>query len=232
MSTAATLGIVAWVVAEPGEPVADVVAALVELGVQVQLVSAGALGSPPAPPALAVVVGSGERACAQAARALRRLAAQPRMRSLPVVVVMPERAASLGDDELHRYELILRPLRGGELLARIDRATAAAGRAVPLDVSLRAGPLQLDPRCRRALIGERAVSLSAREFALLHYLARNPARVHSRAQILRAVWHDDCTARSRLVDVQVRRVRAKLGDELSGCIRTVRSVGYAFELPR
>ena len=143
---------------------------------------------------------------------------------------MPVGRIPVADVALGAHELIVRPLRPGELESRIDRAVAASPRAAP-DLSLRAGVLQLDPGSRTVRIDGTPVAFSARQFELLVYLMRHPSRVHSRAQLLRVVWSSDAGVGTRAVDVQVRRVRAKLGDELSGCIRTVRRVGYAFTLP-
>ena len=66
------------------------------------------------------------------------------------------------------------------------------------------------------------------EYELLRFFVENPARVWSREQILSKVWGYDYFGGSRTVDVHVRRLRAKLGEEHAGLIQTVRSVGYRF----
>jgi DNA-binding response OmpR family regulator len=78
---------------------------------------------------------------------------------------------------------------------------------------------------RRARIGQREVTLSAREFALLAYLMRHPGQVLSRQQILNGVWGYTFDPRSNLVDVYVGYLRRKLAD-CDRPIETVRSMGY------
>lgn len=70
------------------------------------------------------------------------------------------------------------------------------------------------------------VDLTYLEYALLAFLATHPGRTFSRDALLRRVWGFDYYGGSRTVDVHVRRVRAKLGPELSQHLETVRGVGY------
>ena len=74
----------------------------------------------------------------------------------------------------------------------------------------------------------RALDLTYKEFELLKFLAQHPGRVFSRAQLLQEVWGYDYFGGTRTVDVHVRRLRAKLGEEHANLIQTVRSVGYRF----
>ena len=220
----------AWVVADGDAHVRDLLTELEVLGFATRRVSIATIATPPGVPAVALVVGSGTEAGAYARRACSALRVQEPLRHVPIVVVMPVGRIPIADVALGAHELVVRPLRPGELESRIDRALAASPRAAP-DLSLRAGVLQLDPGSRTVRIDGTPVAFSARQFELLVYLMRHPARVHSRAQLLRVVWRGDAGVGTRAVDVQVRRVRAKLGDELGGCIRTVRRVGYSFTLP-
>jgi DNA-binding response OmpR family regulator len=64
------------------------------------------------------------------------------------------------------------------------------------------------------------------EYELLRYLASRPGRIHTREAILRGVWGYDYYGGMRTVDVHVRRLRAKLGQEHARMIETVRGVGY------
>lgn len=67
------------------------------------------------------------------------------------------------------------------------------------------------------------------EYALLAFLVTHPGRTYSRDALLRRVWGFDYFGGSRTVDVHVRRVRAKLGPELSQHLETVRGVGYLWD---
>jgi DNA-binding response OmpR family regulator len=64
------------------------------------------------------------------------------------------------------------------------------------------------------------------EHRLLRFLLTHPRRVFTREALLERVWGYEHYGATRTVDVQVRRLRAKLGDEYGACIQTVRSVGY------
>ena len=73
-----------------------------------------------------------------------------------------------------------------------------------------------------------ALDLTFMEYELLKFFVQNPGRVYSREVILSEVWGYEYFGGARTVDVHVRRVRAKLGEEHANLIQTVRSVGYRF----
>src|SRR5690606_14037376 len=76
--------------------------------------------------------------------------------------------------------------------------------------------------------GGEPTDLTRMQHALLRLLGENPRRVWSRQQLLSKVWGYDYYGGARTVDVHIRRVRAKLGEERASWITTVRSVGYRF----
>ncbi len=88
--------------------------------------------------------------------------------------------------------------------------------------------LELNPLTYQALLSNNPMDLTFMEYELLRFLAENPVRVWSRQQLLSRVWGYDYYGGSRTVDVHIRRLRAKLGEERSSWITTVRSVGYRF----
>jgi two-component system copper resistance phosphate regulon response regulator CusR len=89
------------------------------------------------------------------------------------------------------------------------------------------GPLTLDTRSRRVRIGIQDVALTAKEYALLEYLARRAGDVVSRADIAEHVWDERYDPLSNVVDVYVQRLRRKLDhDESESMIRTRRGEGY------
>lgn len=71
------------------------------------------------------------------------------------------------------------------------------------------------------------ITLPKKEFELLHFLAQNPNKVFSRDDLLQNIWGSDVYVLARTVDVHIRKVREKIG---KGYIRTVKGVGYKFEL--
>ena len=76
------------------------------------------------------------------------------------------------------------------------------------------------------MVGERSLDLTYMEYELLRFLASSPGKVFSREILLSEVWGYDYYGGARTVDVHIRRLRAKLGEEHASMISTVRSVGY------
>jgi DNA-binding response OmpR family regulator len=95
--------------------------------------------------------------------------------------------------------------------------------------TIRAGAIVVDPATYRASVDGRPLALTYMEYELLRFLATNAGRVHTREAILRNVWGYEYYGGIRTVDVHVRRLRAKLGQEHARAISTVRGVGYGFE---
>ena len=85
-------------------------------------------------------------------------------------------------------------------------------------------PLQLDLARRQALVDDRVVDLSDREFRLLYHLVCHPGEIVSRERLLSEVWGYSFDPGSNVVDVCVRRLRKKLGS--AEAIETVRNAGY------
>ncbi len=130
--------------------------------------------------------------------------------------------------DLGATDYVVKPFAFAELAARVrshlrtvDRASAAS-RSDEVVV----GDLHLDLRRREVLKDDESIQLSAREFALLEYLMRHPGQVLSRQQILDGVWGISHDPRSNVVDVYIRYLRAKLGDDDATRIETVRGMGY------
>jgi len=95
---------------------------------------------------------------------------------------------------------------------------------------VRVGSLELNLATYQVAIAGKPVSFTYMEYELLKFLVTHPGRSFSRESLLSAVWGYDYYGGARTVDVHVRRVRAKLGLEHAARIKTVRSVGYRFEL--
>ena len=123
-------------------------------------------------------------------------------------------------------DYLVKPFDFGELLARL-RALIRRGRQPILPERLALGPLSLDTRARRVWVRSREVPLTAKEYALLEYLARRIGDVVSRADIAEHVWDEHYDPLSNVVDVYVQRLRRKLDRPGSdSIIRTRRGEGY------
>lgn len=122
-------------------------------------------------------------------------------------------------------DFVLRSAHVDELAARLRRALRRQNIGAPVD-ELRAGPLRIELKRFQASLDGAPLDLTYQEFQLLRFLVSHPDHAFSREQILARVWGWDYFGGSRTVDIHVRRVRAKLGHPLSGCLETVRHVGY------
>jgi DNA-binding response OmpR family regulator len=94
------------------------------------------------------------------------------------------------------------------------------------DDVVRRGPLALNPLSYQVRLDGRVLDLTFMEYELLKLLMGFPGRVYTREEILSLVWGYDYFGGMRTVDVHVRRVRAKLGQDHAWLIETVRGVGY------
>ena len=123
-------------------------------------------------------------------------------------------------------DYLVKPFDFGELLARL-RALIRRGRQPLLPERLTVGPLSLDTRGRHVWVRNREVPLTAKEYALLEYLARRLGDVVSRADIAEHVWDEHYDPLSNVVDVYVQRLRRKLDRPgTQSLIRTRRGEGY------
>jgi len=123
-------------------------------------------------------------------------------------------------------DYLVKPYDFGELLARL-RAVIRRGRQPVLPERMVVGSLTIDTRRRSALVRNAEIRLTAKEYALLEYLARRAGDVVSRGDIAEHVWDEHYDPMSNVVDVYIQRLRRKLeavGQE--SLIRTRRGEGY------
>jgi DNA-binding response OmpR family regulator len=124
-------------------------------------------------------------------------------------------------------DYITKPFAFDELLARIGALQRR--RAAPsVEKPLRIGALSLDSQSHRVTKDGVPITLTLREFELLHYLMSNPDRVVSRERLLNSVWDYGYDPGTKIVDVYVRYLRQKIdGPEgVPSLIQTVRGIGY------
>jgi two-component system catabolic regulation response regulator CreB len=132
--------------------------------------------------------------------------------------------------EMGADDYVLKPFSPREVIARVRAVLRRSGaKAAQEEKPLRGpGGLVIDPRTRKAAVGERELALSRTEFNLLSVFLRSPGRVFERAQLLDAVWGADVVVGDRTVDVHIKAVRRKI-EEAGGdpkLLETVRGVGY------
>ncbi|MFT4560737.1 MAG: two-component system phosphate regulon response regulator PhoB [Gammaproteobacteria bacterium] len=161
----------------------------------------------------------------------RRLKQEPATRDIPIIMLSAKgeesdkvRALDTGADDY-----ITKPFSTSELLARIRAVLRRSNSQLnQTDVVTVAG-IRIDSNTHRVTINDQNIDLSPTEFRLLHFFVTHPERVHSRGQLLDAVWGDDAYVEDRTVDVHILRLRKLLAAQACDqFIQTVRSVGYRF----
>ncbi len=151
-----------------------------------------------------------------------------RERSNVPIIVLTARAAEIDRVtllELGADDYVVKPFGFRELVARIRavlrRTTASHAPELPVQIDV--GPLRIDTRTRIVTFAGQHVTLTPKEHDLLVYLARDPETVHTREQIIDAVWDENWWGSTKTLDVHVASLRKKLAFTL---IETVRGIGF------
>jgi DNA-binding winged helix-turn-helix (wHTH) protein len=175
----------------------------------------------------AIVVEVGERPdfAAAALRAARKVSD---LAETPTIVTLPPRQITSYDPAWGFDDFIVVPCVPAEIYARI-RALEWSRSEFATEERLKIGTLLVDRAAHEVSVEGRRVTLTAKEFALLAFLAANRGRVFSRESLLSRVWGSRYEGGARTVDIHVRRLRAKLGDALP--LETLRGAGYKLRAP-
>jgi DNA-binding response OmpR family regulator len=143
---------------------------------------------------------------------------------LPVILAISLDQLALVDSTNGISDFITAPVDPLELRLRVQRLS----KEEQTDDLVVFKDLELNTLNYQATLASKPIDLTFMEYELLRFLVENPIRVWSREQLLSKVWGYDYYGGARTVDVHIRRLRSKLGEERASWITTVRSVGYRF----
>jgi DNA-binding response OmpR family regulator len=163
-----------------------------------------------------------------AATALRAARREPELASTPAILAVTPRMIVNVDPTSGFDDFIVLPCVPAELYARI-RALEWRKSEFSTEERLKVGAIVVDRAAHEVTVDGREVTLTAKEFALLAFLAANRGRVYTRDALLSRVWGPRYDGGARTVDIHVRRLRAKLGDVLP--LETLRGAGYKLRSP-
>ncbi len=148
-----------------------------------------------------------------------------RLEGVPTILLLERGHASAGS-AAEAY--MTPPFTSRKLLYRIKKVAQHLTRR-----EIRAGHLAVDPQTRTLRKGEKVMHLRPKEADLLRLFLASPGRVISRQELMKQIWQTDYVGDTRTLSVHVRWLRLKIEDDPSSpCyLRTVRGVGYRFEVP-
>jgi len=124
-------------------------------------------------------------------------------------------------------DYITKPIKPRALMSRISALFRRESKKEQEQVQIKIKDLIIDRGSYTVDQSGKTITLPKKEFELLYFLAKNPNIVYSRDELLQNIWGADVFVLARTVDVHIRKVREKIGDDY---ITTVKGVGYKFEL--
>jgi two-component system alkaline phosphatase synthesis response regulator PhoP len=124
-------------------------------------------------------------------------------------------------------DYITKPIKPRALMSRISALFRRDSKKSPQNSLITIGDLTIDRTSYTITLRNKEINLPKKEFELLYFLAQNPNKVFSREDLLHNIWGSDVYVLARTVDVHIRKVREKIGDDF---IITVKGVGYKFSL--
>ncbi|MCS7004929.1 MAG: response regulator transcription factor [Cytophagales bacterium] len=161
--------------------------------------------------------------------ACRLIREQPELQNTHIIFLTAraEEYSEIAAFEVGADDYIVKPIKPRALASRISALfRKEAKKADEAADVIKIGKFTIDKTSYTLYIGEEPVSLPKKEFELLYFLAKTPKKVFSREELLQNIWGTDVYVLARTVDVHIRRVREKIGNDY---IKTIKGVGYKFE---
>lgn len=161
---------------------------------------------------------------------LKKLRSDPVYQDLRIIIVSAKsseldkvRGLDLGADDY-----LTKPFGIMELISRVKAQLRRVPGSASLSPLLSCGSLTLNPATREVFCGQEPITLTYKEFELLELLMQHPGQVLSRNIIMDRVWGYDFEGTSRTLDMHIRTLRQKLGEQ-GKMVQTIRNVGYKLE---
>jgi len=163
---------------------------------------------------------------------LKQIRSSERLRAIPVIFIT---AKGTEMDKVQGFDLgaddyIVKPFGVLELIARV-KAVLRRGSGLPAASRLKYKDIEIDTQSREVLKGLEKIELTLKEYELLLCFLENRGRVLTREQLLEKIWGYDYAGETRTVDMHVKTLRQKIGDDPHNpvYISTMRGVGYKLE---
>ncbi|MGK7390962.1 MAG: response regulator [Candidatus Cyclobacteriaceae bacterium M2_1C_046] len=160
----------------------------------------------------------------------RQLRAIPELASTYIIFLTAraEEYSEVAAFDVGADDYIVKPIKPRALMSRINAFFRRDYKKKDNADLIEVGDIRIDRTSYTINIkGKGEVTLPKKEFELLHFLAQNPNKVFSRDELLQNIWGSDVYVLARTVDVHIRKVREKIGEDH---IKTVKGVGYKFSL--
>lgn len=148
----------------------------------------------------------------------------------PIIAFLTSRAedyAQIAGFEAGADDYITKPIRPRLLISKIESLLRRIDQSKKTEGASNKNKLVIDREKFMIHLNDEEILLPKKEFELLELLASRPGKVYNRDQILSIVWGNDTVVGERTIDVHIRKLREKLGDDY---IRTVKGVGYTFNI--
>jgi two-component system alkaline phosphatase synthesis response regulator PhoP len=159
----------------------------------------------------------------------RQLRAMPDMVNTFIVFLTArsEEYSEIAAFDVGADDYITKPIKPRALMSRISALFRRDSKGKTASSQITVGNLVIDRSSYTIRLHGKEVNLPKKEFELLFFLAQNPNKVFSRDDLLQNIWGSDVYVLARTVDVHIRKVREKIGDDY---ITTIKGVGYKFNL--
>lgn len=159
----------------------------------------------------------------------RQLRAIPELQNTFIVFLTArsEEYSEVAAFDVGADDYITKPIKPRALMSRISALFRRDSKKKSTATQITVGSLTIDRTSYTIKVKGKEISLPKKEFELLFFLAQNPNKVFSRDDLLQNIWGSDVYVLARTVDVHIRKVREKIGDDY---ITTVKGVGYKFNL--